>query len=186
MQHLYELGKQWLEEYKLAEYRIMFNMKKYYHEEYLDTLENQQLINKLDNILDVNFQFSSHQYDPVWKFKENYTNFQMKWHRDDCFVHKHKKLHYSDITEEFAKNNIILDKECKYTLTHSNTLPIYTGLIYLSDYEKDYTGGEIEFVDMKLKPIKYDVIVFDSREIHRVNIQKSGIRKNLIVKYYLL
>lgn len=186
MQYLYELGKQRLEQNNLVEKRIICNMKTYYPEEYLDTLDHKQLINKLENILDINFKFGSQQYNTVWKYKENHENFQMKWHCDDCFIHKHKKLHYSDVTEEFSKKNIILDKECKYTLTHSSTLPIYTALIYLSDYNKDYTGGELEFVDMKVKPNRYDVIVFDSREIHRVNIQKSGIRKNLIVKYYLL
>jgi hypothetical protein len=118
-----------------------------------------------------------HKFNQKIIYKENKEKYNMKWHCDDCYIQKNKKDFIYD-------NNNYCKISDKYYLVHANSLPIYTMLIYLSDYNIDYTGGELCFVDNILKPNKYDVILFDSCEIHRVNIQKSGLRKNYLIKFY--
>ena len=57
--------------------------------------------------------------------------------------------------------------------------------MYLSNYLLDFQGGQLEFIDGTIiKPIKGDIIIFDSREIHRVNPLKSGIRNCIVMKLY--
>lgn len=105
--------------------------------------------------------------------RENKIGFYMNWHIDDCAVYKH------NLTTDKSNNIPINDK---YSLYHTNKLPKYTMIIYTTE---DFTGGEFVFVDQKIKPKKSDVIFFDSREVHKVNVLREGIRNNILVKFYI-
>jgi 2OG-Fe(II) oxygenase superfamily len=107
--------------------------------------------------------------------RDNKIGFYLNWHIDDCSIHKHKT------TENKTNNEILNDK---YGLYHEKLLPKYTMIIYLTSIDQDFTGGEFEFVDQLIKPKKYDVIFFDSGEVHRVRRLRSGERKNILIKFY--
>jgi hypothetical protein len=102
----------------------------------------------------------------------NPVGFYLNWHIDDCSIHKHKST-------DGKFNNEPLNE--KFSLYHEKKLPVFSMVIYLSE---DFTGGEFEFVDMVIKPKKYDVIIFDSREVHRVRRLRNGFRKNILVKFF--
>jgi len=107
--------------------------------------------------------------------RDNKIGFYLNWHIDDCAIFKHKDT-------DNKKNNIALND--KFSLFNLEELPKYTMVIYLTSCNKDFSGGEFEFIDQKIKPQKYDVVFFDSREVHRVNTLRKGERKNILVKFY--
>ena len=49
---------------------------------------------------------------------------------------------------------------------------------------KDFIGGSIEFVDEVIQPFRGLCIIFDSRDIHKVNLLKKGTRRCLVTKFY--
>lgn len=110
--------------------------------------------------------------------KTNKKGFSMKWHIDDVAMIKTNKNAIND------ECGIIIGDKQKYRLYHKLDLPIYSAIIYLSEYNVDFTGGEFEFLNQKIEPKKNHVLFFDSREVHRVNIVKSGIRENILIKFY--
>jgi len=107
--------------------------------------------------------------------RDNPVGFYLNWHIDDCSIHKHKTL-------DGKTNNDTLSN--KFGLYHAKPLPIFSMVIYFSSIDKDFIGGELEFVDYILKPRKYDVIIFDSREVHRVRKLRNGTRRNVLVKFF--
>jgi hypothetical protein len=64
----------------------------------------------------------------------------------------------------------------------------YTMIIYLSTCGVDFKGGEFSFINQKISPKKYDVIFFDSREVHTVDMvyptKKGQGRQKILVKFY--
>ena len=73
----------------------------------------------------------------------------------------------------------------KYLYSSSGMIPLYTCVLYFSDFGKDFTGGEFRFVDgTSIKPQCGLGIAFDSREVHMVTPVKSGNRKSMVVKLY--
>jgi hypothetical protein len=163
-EYIYQEGLKRLEEYKLQDKRLFFN---------LQTEDVNLIIKHIIN----NYNIDLSCYNTSIIYKENKENYSMKWHCDDCFIQKNKK-------DYIYENNNYCKISDKYYLVHAKPLPVYTLLIYLSDYNIDYTGGELCFTDIIVTPNKYDVIFFDSREIHKVNLQKSGTRKNYLIKFY--
>ena len=141
-------------------------------------INNEVHINKIiDNaIKSINKTYKLDEYEKKYFVKINESGFYMNWHCDDCAIIKHKK-DFSPSSNNYKLND-------KYSLYINNNLPIYTMIIYLSDYNTDFTGGEFCFIDKTIFPTKNKVIVFDSREIHKVNKINSGIRKNILVKFY--
>jgi hypothetical protein len=107
--------------------------------------------------------------------RENSIGFYLNWHIDDCAVYKHNNT-------ENKTNNVPLDD--KYSLFHLKELPKYTMIIYLSSIDIDFKGGELEFVDLLIRPRKYDVVFFDSREVHKVRTFRKGVRKNILIKFF--
>lgn len=164
---IYQLGKKRLENGNLY-HRLIFNLGNYDHD---DT----------DSIVMITIKYiqEKHQLN-LFGFRaekierENKIGFSMKWHIDDCSIYKHK-------TTDGKIHNEILNE--KYSLHHLKLLPKFTMMIYLTG-GNDFEGGEFEFVDKTIKPEKYDVILFDSREVHRVKELKSGVRKNILVKFF--
>lgn len=110
--------------------------------------------------------------------RENTKGYKMKWHLDDCVPFYNKNgLDYKCMT------NITIISDNLY-LYHTKKRPIYTLLLYLSDIDVDFKGGELCFVDKIIKPKKGLYVLFDNNTIHKVNEIKEGTRKCIIVKYY--
>jgi hypothetical protein len=66
-----------------------------------------------------------------------------------------------------------------------NPIPKYSFLYYYSDYNKDFKGGTIEFINNQIiKPQKHMGIFFDSNLGHRVNLQTSGERKCVLILFF--
>lgn len=156
-QFIYEEGLKRLSNNSVNK-RVIFNLN-------CDKQSNEELIKNAIGYLQINNQLDLNIFKHVVIERTNPEKFYMGWHIDDCSVFKHKNK--------------------TFTLHHKEKLPIYTMIIYLTEYKKDFIGGELEFADgIEVKPKKYDVVVFDSKEVHRVKILKSGIRKNILVKFY--
>lgn len=126
----------------------------------------------IKNIIDSN---NLKDYDYIIIEKSNSIGFKMKWHLDDAVLITHKK--------DFMFDNQMKISE-KKVLHYPNKKPKYSLIIYSSEYNKDFKGGTFEFVDKKIFPKKNMYILFDSREVHRVNKITYGNRKNYLVKFY--
>lgn len=110
------------------------------------------------------FDIDDYQYSI--KSKQNNTNYEMKWHVDDAYATN-------------KQNKIILH----YNKSHEQ--PKYSLMIYETEYNKDFTGGELIFADdLIIKPKRGLYVLFDSREVHKVNKVKTGIRNHVLVKFY--
>lgn len=131
----------------------------------------EQTIEYISKIVNIDFSL----YNMYFCEKENITGFKMKWHVDDAQLIKHKT------GKAFPDQIIVSDKK---VLNYNNKKPKYTCIIYLSEYMKDFSGGTIEFVNQIIEPKNRMFIFFDSKEVHRVNIIKNGIRKNYLIKFY--
>jgi hypothetical protein len=95
--------------------------------------------------------------------RETNKGFKMRFHRDNYFIRK-------------------IDGKKKFIAYDKCELPKYSLIYYKND---EFDGGELEFIDgYKIKPKKDMFIFFDSNHIHRVNIQKSGIRIINLYKFY--
>ena len=111
--------------------------------------------------------------------KSNEKGFYMKWHLDDAQIINHKnKLDFKKVlkSQHFISN--------KKSINYLHQKPLYSLIIYFSEYNTDFTGGSFEFVDKKIFPQKNMYLLFDSNEVHRVNIITSGVRKNILIKFY--
>lgn len=97
---------------------------------------------------------------------------EMKWHQDDASIFKNSNKH----CELYNKQ--------KYCLFNNKECPVYTLVLYMSDYGEDFYGGEFCFVDIEIKPIKGMCLFFDSREIHCVKKILNGNRQSCIIKFF--
>ena len=107
--------------------------------------------------------------------KSNTEGFFMKWHVDDAQVIKHQDNKIFDQQIRISNNKV---------LNYSENRPVFTIIVYLSNINQDFTGGEFEFVNLKIRPVKGMFVFFDSREVHKVNKVKSGFRENYLIKLY--
>ncbi len=163
---IYAFGKKRASDDSIKKSRKIFNLGTFIDG---DLIENAKfLLNERYNISLINFDMEIIQ-------RENKIGFYQNWHIDDCAVFKHKDT-------QNKTNNIPLND--KYSLYHSKPLPTYTMIIYLTSHGTDFIGGEFEFVDQIIKPRKHDVVFFDSKEVHKVNTLRSGIRKNILIKFF--
>lgn len=129
-------------------------------------------INYFRNIINID----DYEYDIVKK--EQSTGYKMNWHLDGANLKKHK----IDIIDKYVNENNIKISE-KYILHYYIKKPIYTLIVYESNYNIDFTGGTLEFLDNIIIPYKGLYVFFDSNELHKVNIMK-GTRINYLVKFY--
>ena len=160
---LLEYGKQFLSECKNFRHYFVLANNDY-------TIEN--IILQLEAHTNINLR--DYKYKIVEK--ENTIGFNMQWHLDDIAPIKTKHNLDSDLGGIVIAN--------KYRLYHKDQLPVYSAVIYLSEHEEDFTGGEFEFLDQQIIPKKNWILFFDSREVHRVLPIKNGIRKNILIKFY--
>lgn len=116
-------------------------------------------------------------YDYEIVKKTNTTGFYMNWHLDNALVIKNKK------NENKSSDKIYISD--RHTLHYYIKKPIYTLIVYESDYEKDFLGGTLEFIDgLTIKPQKGLFVLFNSNELHKVNKIISGERTNYLIKFY--
>lgn len=166
---IFNFGLERIQNIEIKNARLIFNLGD------IQDLNETELIDfAMQKILQLN-NINLFDYEQKIIQRENKLGFYLNWHIDDCAIFKHKDT-------DNKKNNIKLND--KFSLFNLEELPKYTMIIYLSSCDKDFFGGEFEFVNKKIKPQKYDVIFFDSREVHRVNTFRKGERKNILVKFY--
>jgi len=102
----------------------------------------------------------------------------MKWHVDDAIVNTSSKTVFNIDIEDFITSK-------KYFHYPDAVRPKYSLLIYLSSQGTDFVGGELELVDGTIfTPQKGMYVLFDSREVHKVNQVTSGTRKSILIKFY--
>jgi hypothetical protein len=169
---IYDLGCKRANDEEIRKSRFLFNIGEIIVN---DTKEN--IIETAKEKLKNNFNLDLTNYNPEIIERDNAIGFYLNWHIDDCAVFKHDQNLEGEKT-----NNVPLDE--KYSLFHMKCLPRYTMIIYLTSIDDDFIGGEFEFVDQLIRPKKYDVVVFDSREVHRVRRFRGGIRKNILIKFF--
>ncbi len=119
--------------------------------------------------------FDNYDYEIVKKTNTN--GFFMNWHLDNALVVKNKK------TDEKNPNKLYISD--RHTLHYYLKKPIFSLLVYESDYKKDFYGGTLEFIDGEIiKPKKGMYVLFNSDELHKVNKILSGERTNYLIKFY--
>ena len=188
-----EYSKNIFNEQQLIKYRKFMNVS--HHEWFKFILDNAVDTSKdtssvdtktLSKYLEENIKlefpdFNDYEFEIVYRYNQN-NNYNIKWHIDNCVFQKHpikniELLHDLQI--------ISRDEKYVYCIWKYNKVPKYTIIMYLSNYLLDFQGGQLEFIDGTIiKPTKGDIIIFDSREIHRVNLLKSGIRNCIVMKLY--
>ena len=144
--------------------------KRYYGAIVSRVQDHEQVLNEIATLLSIHLDA----YHYEWVDRTTTDGFSMKWHCDDTAVIKTK---YQNETGGMMINP-------RYKLYHKQTLPTYTAILYATDYGIDFTGGEFEFVDQQILPQRQHVLIFDSREVHRVLPVKSGIRNSVVRKFY--
>ncbi len=119
--------------------------------------------------------FDNYEYEIVKK--TNTIGFFMNWHLDNALVIKNKK------TDEKNPDKVYISD--RHTLHYYIKKPIFSLLVYESDYKKDFNGGTLEFIDGEIiKPKKGMYVLFNSNELHKVNKILSGERTNYLIKFY--
>lgn len=168
---LYKEGLRRVKEYKLNEVRFDYKLNLTESKICDNNIIIKEAIEKIPK--EVNIE----KYKTKIYTRKSIDGFYMNWHFDDCAVFKHSQMKKNMV----YKNSIVLNE--KYTLFFSD-LPVYTMIIYMNTYGKDFTGGEFNFIDKQIKPEKYQVLFFDSRELHKVNKVTSGERETILIKFY--
>jgi hypothetical protein len=131
------------------------------------------LFNNIFNLFGINLYL--YKYKII--FRKTETGYNQNWHLDGRRVFENRKgiICPSDPTDNsrFVLHNIV------------NNVPKYSILYYNSDYNVDFKGGTIEFINNQIiKPQKNLCILFDSNLGHRVNLQTSGIRECALILLY--
>jgi hypothetical protein len=118
--------------------------------------------------------------------REVSNNFELGWHIDDCSLIKHSKKFQEDMENNSREyKNIVGFIGEKYAIYAKNELPKYSVVVYRSTINKDFEGGVFEFADgTRVEPREGMYVVFDSREVHRVQRVMRGNRRNIVVKFY--
>ena len=139
--------------------------------------QNQVSISTPINLQELQLPILPENYSIKIVEKEHGPGFFMKWHMDDGQVIKHNK-------NTLPRPSQLIVNE-KKAIHFQETPPKYSLIYYLSSYGEDFEGGLFEFCDGRIiQPEKNKYIFFDSRYIHRVHPVKSGIRKNILIKFY--
>jgi hypothetical protein len=168
MTNLQEYGLHLINRYNLKEKRLYFTFN-------YNDLSNNVLIDFISNLINKNIT----EYEIINRTFNNNEN--LNYHIDDCQIVKLKeKPKYNQEKYIQINNNKYLFINNKY-----NKLATYTCVLFLSTYNIDFTGGEFMFADDTIiYPIQYNGIIFDGREVHKVNNINSGKRETIVIKIY--
>lgn len=62
--------------------------------------------------------------------------------------------------------------------------PKYSMIIFESDYNDDFSGGEFQFKDKTILPKHGKFFVYDSREVYKINKITTGVCTYILVRFY--
>jgi hypothetical protein len=158
-------GKKILEEHDLSSKRIIGEIENY------DGFYN----NLLSKIINTIPHFCLHDVTYYLKKRSHKGGFSMKWHVDDDIVMNvpNENL-YPDIAITDTEMLVYRDQKSTYTL-----------LLYESSYGEDFHGGTLEFVDGTIiEPKRGMYVLFDSREVYRVNKITGGDMNIILITFY--
>ena len=169
-QHIVKYGQSLLETYpSILKHRRIYQIKNYHG-------FSEKLLKEILNELNV-FDFDDYQY--LLKVRNHREGYSMKWHVDDACI-------ANTCNNTFQEGDIhyITQKKVLY-YKDSYVKPKYTIMLYESDYDDDFTGGELEFADGTIvHPSVGKCVLFDAREVHRLKPILSGVRKSILMKFY--
>jgi hypothetical protein len=164
---LYQYGLSHVQEYKSS--RSLVSIE-------LNEIDPESIKRQFISFLQQRYQLYPDQYRYEFVERSSETGFAMKWHMDDKIVVKRPYHPDTDISLN----------DTYQVCNRSTDTPVYSSILYLSTYGKDFTGGVFEFVDQVVYPKKHTILLFDSREVHRVQPVTSGIRQTILCKWYKL
>lgn len=137
---------------------------------------SEKLLKEILNEMNI-FDFDDYQY--LLKVRNHREGYCMKWHVDDACISNTCNNTYDENDFEFITHKKLLYYK------DSSMKPKYTIMLYESDYNDDFTGGELEFVDGTLVyPSVGKCVLFDAREVHRMRPILSGVRTSILLKFY--
>ena len=141
------------------------------------------IIEKLDLLTEYKEELKKLEKEIVVRNKTKNENYYLNWHFDDKKLIVHKKnnkdiIHDLEIIYEDDKNIYGLYNK------NNNKILLYTLIFYASSWNIDFIGGEFNFIDKTIKPIKGMILLFHSNELHKVNLLNNGKRKAIVVKFY--
>ena len=141
------------------------------------------IIEKLDLLEEYKEELKTLEIKIIVRNKTKDENYYLNWHFDDKKLIVHKKdnkniIHDLEIIYEDDKNIYGL-----YNKNNNKNL-LYTLIFYASSWNIDFIGGEFNFIDKTIKPIKGMILLFHSNELHKVNLLNNGKRKAIVVKFY--
>jgi hypothetical protein len=108
-------------------------------------------------------------------------NYNLNWHLDDRILHKHPIGASKDLEVIYLKNNY---EYCLWNRRPDKKILKKSIIIYLSSINKDFIGGELEFLDKVITPKIGHAIGFNNYDLHRVRKLKAGHRKVIVIKIY--
>ena len=160
--------------------KIILEKKYYIIEEYI----KRNIIN-LVGILEIDIKIkdilSNNIIEVVHRYHKGEDKYNLGWHFDN------KKLIIQNLKNKNKLHNLevinITDQKI-FALYIKDRIPKYTVILYFYTYDKDFKGGELEFIEYIYLPKKGDLLLFDSRELHRVNYLKNGNRRCIVIKFY--
>jgi hypothetical protein len=141
------------------------------------------IIEKLDLLEEYKEELKTLEIEIIVRNKTKDENYYLNWHFDDKKLIVHKKdnkniIHDLEIIYEDDKHIYGL-----YNKNNNKNL-LYTLIFYASSWNIDFIGGEFNFIDKTIKPIKGMILLFHSNELHKVNLLNNGKRKAIVVKFY--
>jgi hypothetical protein len=141
------------------------------------------IIEKLDLLTEYKEELKKLEKEIVVRNKTKNENYYLNWHFDDKKLIVHKKnnkdiIHDLEIIYEDDNNIYGLYNK------NNNKILLYTLIFYASSWNIDFIGGEFNFIDKTIKPIKGMILLFNSNELHKVNLLNNGKRKAIVVKFY--
>jgi hypothetical protein len=107
----------------------------------------------------------------------------------ECLIDEYKKFLFSDF--DYCLNNHSI--KCGENLSWHTDInlsnnyvvePKYSLIIFESEYNEDFTGGNFEFVNETIIPQYGKFIVFDSREVYKINDVFSGMNNYILIRFY--
>jgi hypothetical protein len=145
--------------------------------------ELDNIIEKLDLLSEYKEELKKLDIEIIVRNKTKEENYYLNWHFDDKKLIVHKK-HNKNIVHDLEI--IYEDDKHIYGLYNKNNDKklLYTLIFYVSSWNIDFIGGEFNFIDKTIKPIKGMILLFHSNELHKVNLLNNGKRKAIVVKFY--
>jgi len=106
---------------------------------------------------------------------------------DDVTYYVERRVHGAgDFIDWSLDEAILANLECDDQKSESpRDAPVFTMIMFESNYGTDFEGGTIEFIDgTVVEPIAGKYVLFDSREVYRMNTITVGEQKSLFVRFY--